>query len=154
MIANVCGCSNDALDIKIKYHSKDINDVAKIRVGDWIDLRSAEYVEMKMFDFKFISLGISMEIPEGYEMLLAPRGSTFKNFGIIQPNSPGVIDNSYCGDDDIIKMPALAMRDTIININDRICQFRLLPNQKTLNFIVVDSLSNSNRGGFGSSGKN
>ena len=149
-----CNCFDDVLDIDIKYHSDDIDKIGKIAVGDWIDLRAAERVEMKMFDFKFISLGISMRLPEGYEVLIAPRGSTFKQFGIIQTNSPGVVDNSYSGNDDIYKLPALALRDTVIEVNDRICQFRLLPNQKELRFNIVGTLGTENRGGFGSTGKN
>ena len=149
-----CNCSGDVLDIDIKYHSDKIDKIGKIAIGDWIDLRAAERVEMKMFDFKFISLGISMRLPEGYEVLIAPRGSTFKQFGIIQTNSPGVVDNSYSGNDDIYKLPALALRDTVIEVNDRICQFRLMPNQKELHFNIVDTLGIENRGGFGSTGKN
>ena len=149
----MCDCVKE-FDMKIKYHNTDLIKIEKIDIGDWIDLRAAEPVVMSAGDFKLISLGISVQVPEGYEMWIAPRSSTFKNFGIIQTNSIGVIDNSYCGDGDIIKMPALAIRDTVINPNDRICQFRLLPNQKALNFIEVTTLGNADRGGLGSTGKN
>lgn len=140
--------------IKIKYHSDKIEKLRYIDgKSDWIDLRAAENVKMNKGDFRYIDLGISVKLPEGYEMIIAPRSSTFKNFGIIQPNSPGVIDCSYCGDDDIIKMPALAMRDTEIHINDRICQFRIQKNQPSIEFQKVDTLGNESRGGFGSTGK-
>jgi dUTP pyrophosphatase len=148
---NGCGCVKE-LDMKIKYHSLGLIRVEKISIGDWIDLRTVEDVEMKVGDFKLISLGISVEVPKGYEMWLVPRSSTFKNFGIIQTNGIGIIDESYCGDGDIIKMAALAMRDTKISTDSRICQFRLMPKQLPINFITVDTLGNEDRGGFGSTG--
>lgn len=123
-----------------------------IKGGDWIDLRAAERVVMRTGDFRLISFGISMALPDGYEAHIAPRSSTFKNFGILFTNSVGVIDNSYNGDDDIWRIPALAMRDTIIEKGDRIAQFRLVKKQNPIIFNEVDNLGNSNRGGFGSTG--
>ncbi len=149
-----CGCSHGPLDMKVKYHSKDITKVQNINIGDWTDLRCAEELDLKAGDFRFINLGISVEVPAGYEMHIAPRGSTFKNFGIIQVNSVGVLDESYSGDGDIVKMPALAMRDTKISIDDRICQCRLVLKQPNVNWVEVDSLENEDRGGFGSTGVN
>ena len=106
--------------IRIIYHSKEIEKLTYIDgKSDWIDLRAAENVTLKKGEFKLINLGISMELPKGYEAVIVPRSSTYKNFGIIQTNHMGVIDESYCGDDDIYYMPALAMRDTEIHINDR-----------------------------------
>lgn len=144
------------MEIKIKYHSNEIEHLKNIEgnKSDWIDLRSAENVELKAGEFRLINLGVSMQIPEGYEAHIVPRSSTFKNFGIIQTNSVGIIDNSYSGDNDIWLMPVLAMRDTKININDRICQFRLFKNQENVLFDEVMFLEGPNRGGFGSTGKN
>ena len=140
--------------IQIKYHS---NEIEKLRYidgkSDWIDLRAAEEVHMKKGDFAFISLGISVKLPEGYEMIVAPRSSTYKNFGILQANSIGIVDETYCGDDDIVKMPALADRDTVIHVNDRICQFRILEHQPHILFEEVEHMSDKSRGGFGSTGK-
>ena len=138
--------------IKIVYHNDDIEKLSKIENGDWIDLRAAEAVEMKTGDFKLISLGVSMQLPDGYEAHIVPRSSTFKNFGIIQTNSMGVIDNSYSGTNDIWKFPALAMRDTIIHEGDRICQFRIMPKQPEIKFVEVEELNDTDRGGFGSTG--
>jgi len=140
------------MNIKIKYHNKNINKIHAIEGGDWIDLRAAETVELKAGDFKLISLGISMQLPEGYEANVVPRSSTFKNYGILQTNSMGVLDNSYCGDGDIWKFPAYATRDTVIHENDRICQFRVNKIQPKLDMVEVDKLGGSNRGGFGSTG--
>lgn len=140
--------------IKIKYHDNEIDKIKEIAVGDWIDLRTAETVAMNTGDFKLISLGVSMKLPEGYEAHVVPRSSTFKKWGVLQTNSMGVIDNSYSGTNDIWRFPALAMRDTIINKNDRICQFRIMKRQPTIEFEEVDILDSVDRGGFGSTGAN
>lgn len=121
--------------------------------GDWVDLAAAETVEMKLGEYKLISLGVSMKLPQGYEAHLASRSSTFKTWGILMANGVGVIDNSYCGDDDIWKFPALAMRDTIIQKGFRIAQFRIVPKQPLITFIPVKCLGEENRGGFGSTGR-
>ena len=139
------------MKIKIKYHS-DIQPLEKTDKGDWIDLRTAEDVELKAGEFKIISLGVSMELPDGYEAVVIPRSSTFKNWGIIQTNHFGLIDNSYCGDNDIWMFPALATRDVFIEKNSRICQFRIQKKMPPIEFMVVESLNNGNRGGFGSTG--
>ena len=139
--------------IKIKYFTDKIEKLTYIDgKSDWIDLRAAESVDMKAGEFRLIPLGVAMELPAGYEAHIVPRSSTFKNFGIIQTNHQGVIDCSYCGDNDQWFMPAYALRDTHIEINDRICQFRIMENQPALVFDEVDSLSGQDRGGFGSTG--
>lgn len=140
--------------IKIKYHTDEIDKIKEIAVGDWIDLRAAETVAMNKGDFKLISLGISMKLPEGYEAHVVPRSSTFKKWGVLQTNSTGIIDNSYSGTNDIWRFPALAMRDTVINKNDRICQFRIVKRQPTVEFEEVYTLDSVDRGGFGSTGAN
>ncbi len=143
------------MDIKIKYHVNDLQPLEYIDgKSDWIDLRAAEDVTIKAGEFKLISLGISMQLPKGYEAHIVPRSSTFKNFGIIQTNSMGVIDCSYCGDGDIWFFPAFALRDTEIKKNDRICQFRIVANQPSIEFESVKKLESENRGGHGSTGKN
>ena len=143
------------MKLKIKYLSKEIDKLKFIDgKSDWIDLRSAERVELKSGEYRLIRLGVAIELPKGYEALVVPRSSTFKNFGILQTNSIGVIDESYCGDNDEWKYPALAMRDTVININDRICQFRIIKHQDFFEFEEVDKLNGIDRGGFGSTGKN
>lgn len=139
--------------IKIKYLSNEIDKLKYIDgKSDWIDLRAAENVTLKKGEFKLISLGVAMELPEGYEAHIVPRSSTFIKFGIIQTNHLGVIDETYCGNEDIWKYPVLAMRDTEISINDRICQFRIVKNQPTIEFHEVEDLGNEERGGFGSTG--
>ncbi len=139
--------------IKIMYHSDAIEKLRYIDgKSDWIDLRAAEDVVLKKGDFKLISLGISMKLPDGYEAHICPRSSTYKNFGLIQANHMGIVDQSYCGSNDIWRFPALAMRDTEIHVNDRICQFRIMKNQPQINFMEVDQLEGEDRGGFGSTG--
>ena len=137
--------------IEIKYFSDEIEKLRYIDgKSDWIDLRASEDVVLKKGEFKLIPLGIAMKLPEGYEAHVVPRSRTFKNFGIIQTNSFGVIDNSYCGDDDMWHFPVYALRDTKIHANDRICQFRIAKNQPVIEFDKVEHLESGNRGGFGS----
>lgn len=140
------------MQIKIKYFSKDIDKLDKIEKGDWIDLRAAEDVYLKAGEFKLIPLGIGMILPQGYEAHIVPRSSTYKKFGIIQANHMGVIDNSYSGDEDEWKFTAYALRDTHIEINERICQFRIMEKQPDIEFEEVEHLNNISRGGFGSTG--
>ncbi len=139
------------MNIQIKYHS-DIIPLEKTDKGDWIDLRLSETVEMKAGEFKILPLGVSMKLPEGYEAVVIPRSSTFKTWGILQTNHFGLIDNSYCGDNDIWRFPALATRDVVIEKNSRICQFRIQKKMENIEFTTVEHLSDECRGGFGSSG--
>ncbi|MDY2588907.1 MAG: dUTP diphosphatase [Agathobacter sp.] len=141
--------------IKIKYFSDEIERLDYIDgKSDWIDMRASEEVTLKAGEFKLIPLGVAMQLPKGYEAHLVPRSSTFKTWGIIQTNSMGVVDCSYCGDNDMWRMPVYATRDTQIHINDRIAQFRIVKNQPQIDFVEVESLGNDDRGGFGSTGKN
>lgn len=141
--------------VKVKYLSSEIEKLKYIDgKSDWVDLRAAENVVMKAGEFKLIKLGVAIELPKGYEAIIAPRSSTFKNFGIIQTNHIGVVDETYCGDNDEWMMPTLAMRDTEIHVNNRICQFRIVEHQPKLEFEAVESLGNKDRGGVGSTGKN
>ena len=141
------------LDIKIKYFD-DIIPIEQIAIGDWIDLRSAETVYLKKFDYKLISLGVCMELPKGYHAIIAPRSSTFSKWGIIQANSIGIIDESFCGDNDLWGMLVIALRDTLINKNDRICQFTIVKKTEPIDFTRVARLGNNDRGGWGSTGRN
>ena len=141
------------MDIKVKMTEDGIQKFEFIdKKSNWIDLRSAQDMEFKQGEFKLIPLGFSMQLPEGYEANILPRSSTFKNFGIIQTNGMGVIDSSYCGDEDYWFFPALAMRDTSVKKGDRICQFRIVESMQSAQFIQVDVLGNQNRGGHGSKG--
>ena len=118
--------------ITIKYHVEGLEPVKQAHDSEWCDLRSAETIELKKGDFKLIDLGVSIALPEDYEAILAPRSSTFKNWGIIQTNGIGVVDYLYRGNEDRWRMPVYATRDTIINKNDRICQFKIQKCQPTL----------------------
>ena len=138
--------------ITILYHKKQISRIEKISKGDWIDLRLAETVTLKKGEYQLLSLGVSIKLPKGYEALVAPRSSTFKNYGIIMANSIGIIDETYCGTNDIWRFPALATRDITIPADTRIAQFRIIKHQPKIEFIIADKLSNSNRGGIGSTG--
>lgn len=141
------------LDIKIKY-VLDIKPIEVSDTGDWIDLRAGKDVELEEFQYAQIPLGVCMQIPKGYTAIIAPRSSTFKKWGIIQVNSIGVIDESYCGDSDEWCMPVYATKDVHINEGDRVCQFRIMEHQPKIVFSEVENLGEESRGGFGSTGKN
>lgn len=138
--------------IKIKY-MRGVQKVERFNVGDWIDLRAAEDIEMKAGEFKLIPLGVAMELPSGYEALVAPRSSTFKKMNILLANSIGIIDESYKGDNDEWHFPAYATKDTVIRKNERICQFRIIQHQPLIHLLEVDHLGNADRGGIGSTGR-
>lgn len=140
------------MDIKIKYFD-DAKKIEKINIGDWIDLTARETVELAAGNYYEIPLGVAMKLPAGYEAHIAPRSSTFKKWGILQTNSVAVIDNSYCGNDDEWKFPAIALRRTTIYAGDRICQFRIVKNMPEITFKEVDKLYDKNRGGYGTTGR-
>lgn len=140
--------------IRIQYLNDQVERLRYIDgKSDWIDLRAAEEVTLKKGEFAMIHLGVAMKLPTGYEAHIVPRSSTFKNFGVIQTNHMGVIDESYCGPGDWWRMPVYAVRDTVIHVNDRICQFRLMRHQPEIEF-MEGTLTGEDRGGFGITGKN
>lgn len=140
-------------NIKIKYFTDEIERLRYIDgKSDWIDLRAAKEVELKAGEFKLIPLGIAMELPAGYEAHVVPRSSTYRNYGIIQTNSMGIIDETYCGENDQWFFPAYALRDTVIHVNDRICQFRITEHQPAICFEEVNCMEHEDRGGHGSTG--
>lgn len=162
----MCECFNDSankninkidnkINIDIMYHNPDLIPINLLEKGDWIDLRAAKEYKLFSGEFYLIDLGISIKLPEGYEAHIVPRSSSFKNWGIIQTNGIGIIDNSYCGEDDVWMMPVLATKGADIHVNDRVCQFRIvkkMPNNISIN--TVEHLDTQNRGGFGSTGTN
>jgi dUTP pyrophosphatase len=140
-------------EIKIKYLNDSIEPLRYIDgKSDWIDLRAAQEVEFKTGEYKLIPLGVAMCLPKGYEAHVVPRSSTFKNYGLMQTNHMGVIDSSYCGDNDWWYVPMYATRDVTVHAGDRICQFRIMENQPKIDFIQVEHLDGEDRGGFGSTG--
>ena len=142
------------MNIRIKYFTEEIEKLRYVDgKSDWIDLRAAKEVALKKGEFALIPLGVAMELPAGYEAHVASRSSTFKNFGIIQTNSMGIIDETYCGDNDQWFFPAYALRDTVIHVDDRICQFRVMEHQPALTFEETKTLGHEDRGGHGSTGK-
>lgn len=142
--------ANSALEIEIKYLPGAAH-LEQIEVGDWIDLFCYEDTTLKAGERTYISQGVCMKLPAGYEAIVAPRSSTFKRYGILQTNSIGVIDSTYCGNDDVWMLPAYATKDITIPAGTRICQFRIQPIQPKIQFVEVDKLGES-RGGLGSTG--
>lgn len=143
--------SNEII-IKIKYKNGDMNNITQLEQGDWIDLHTSEEVFIKAGEYFQIPLGVCMELPKGYEAIVAPRSSTFKKYGLLQCNSIGIIDESYCGDCDEWKMPVFATRDVVLLPNTRIAQFRVIEHQPKIKFNIVEKLGNQSRDGFGSTG--
>lgn len=140
------------MEIQIKY-IRGVEEIEKIKQGDWIDLRCAEDIELKKGEFMLIPLGVIMRLPDGYEAIVAPRSSTFKKYGLIMTNSIGVIDEEYSGEADEWRFPAYATRDIRIEKNTRICQFRIIEHQPMIEFKKVDAMDKVSRGGFGSTGE-
>lgn len=171
------------MKLKVKYKMlADIIEPEIVDNGDWIDLRSAEDVELNgplvarakkdelrkvHFDAYLLKLGVAMQLPKGFEAVVNPRSSIFMKYGVILANSQGVIDNSYCGDDDEWKANIIPMvADVKIRRDERLFQFRIQPSQKAtmwqklkwlfsngVKLVRVDELNNPNRGGHGTSGK-
>ena len=142
-------------EIKVKYFVDGIDELCYVAgKSDWIDLHAAEDVDMKAGEFRLIPLGVAIELPEGYEAHVVPRSSTFKTWGLLQTNSMGVIDESYCGDNDEWKLPVYATRDTVVEFGDRVCQFRIMAHQPAIRFEERPHLEGADRGGFGSTGTN
>lgn len=155
MNVNQYNKENGVEKITIKYLNDEVKRLEYIDgKSDWIDLRAAEKVELKRGEFKLVHLGVAMQLPQGYEAHIVPRSSTYKNFGIIQTNHQGVVDYTYRGENDWWFMPVYALRDTVIEANDRICQFRIMENQPKLVFEEKTFSAAEDRGGFGSTGKN
>lgn len=141
-------------NIQIKYFTDKIDKLTYIDgKSDWIDLRAAKEMEIKAGEYALIPLGVAMKLPEGYEAHIVPRSSTYKNYGLIQTNHMGVVDESYSGDNDQWHMPVYALRDTVIHVNDRVCQFRIMEHQPKIIFDEVEVLEGPDRGGFGTTGK-
>lgn len=142
------------LDLFVKYTVDDPDFIIeKNAKGDWIDLRAAKEIVLKAGQRVDIPLGVAMKLPDGYEARLLPRSSTCRKINIWMENSEGVIDQSFCGDNDEWGFRAYAVEDTIIPYGARIAQFRIVENQPDLNIVTVKKLSDVSRGAFGSTGQ-
>lgn len=144
----------ERIEAYIKYHDSELLPVEAQHKTEWFDARCAEDVTMNKGEYRLLSLGVTIKIPDGWEIIIAPRSSTYKQFGVILANSIGVIDNAYGNDEaDILRFPAIAMRDTHIRKNDRICQFRFQRVQPKVSLLEVNHIRGVARGGVGSTGR-
>ena len=143
------------MEVSIINHSKHALPQYATALSAGMDLRANldGPVTLKPMERRLIPTGLYIALPEGYEALVVPRSSTPKKFGVICANSMGIIDNSYSGNTDEWKFPAIAIRDTAIRKGDRICQFRIIKNQPPIIFEEVEQLNEKSRGGFGSTGR-
>lgn len=138
------------MKIIVKYH----NGAGKLEChGAWIDLSASEDIDLHKGEVKIIPLGVSMKLPEGCEGILAPRSSTCLKHGILMANSIGIIENEYCGNDDVWGFAAYAIRDTHIEKGTRIAQFRVLRSMSDVQIIQIDDMNCASRGGYGSTGE-
>lgn len=140
----------EKLTVRINTHGNPLPECH----GEWIDLRTAQDAYLQPLEYKRIPLGVSMELPAGYYALVAPRSSTCEKYGVIMGNSLGIIENEYCGDNDIWGFPAVAIKETFIPKGTRLCQFQLIKKAPMVEFDPVESMGNSGRGGWGSTGEN
>lgn len=137
----------------IRYTDKNIKKLEQLDKGDWIDLPVHTDYTYKKGDTVTVSFEFAINLPEGMEAHILPRSSTFQNYGLLLTNSMGVIDNSYCGNNDIWKAKFYATKDGKINAGERVAQFRLMNNQHRVMWLEVDDLGTEDRGGYGSTGK-
>lgn len=144
------------MKLRVKFFDPTLypNGLRKIdgKKSDWIDLRARKDIVLEKGAYALIPLGVAIQLPEGYEAIIAPRSSTYKHFQVIQSNSIGVVDESYCGDNDEWGLPVIALHETEIKKGERICQFRIIEHQPDFEIEEVDVLGNEDRGGFGSTG--
>ncbi len=157
------------MDIKIKYFegAKELEINPK---GNMIDVYSNENIFIPQFEMELVRLGFAMELPKGKIAKLHPRSSTFKTWGCMLANSVGIIDETYCGDNDEWLAPLVCINPkdevsvpvdefyskkqygTFIRKGDKICQFEITDAMEMPTFIKVDTLGNKDRQGIGSTG--
>ena len=162
----VISAEEPTLQAEIKY-LEGARELTKISKGDLIDLYAYEDVFVPYMGQTLISLGFSLKLPKGYMAKLYPRSSTFKTWGLIQTNHVGIIDNSYCGNNDIYMYPVqctmakqiekvminghkVTISGTWVKKGDKICQMEVCEVPPTIEFNKVDDLQTEDRGGFGS----
>ena len=140
--------------IKIKYHTDEIEKLRYIDgKSDWIDLRAAEDVELKAGEFKLISLGVSMELPDGTFGAIFARSGLATKSGLRPANCVGCCDSDYRGEY-IVALHNDTDIPRVVEDGERIAQLVVMP-YIPVNFEEVDELSDTERGdkGFGSTGK-
>lgn len=157
-------------NIRVKYQDSELGELTQAHGTDWVDLRVSvltsvdfdkklnqddrffQFVNLRKGDEVKIYFGVAMQLPANHEAIIKPRGSLFKNHGLIWASS-GVVDEGFCGDEDEWFGVFYATRSTTMQKNERICQFRIQEKQPALRFTKVAELGNANRGGHGSTGK-
>ena len=160
---------SDSMNIKIKY----FEGAKKLEInpkGNLIDVYSREDIFIPQFDMRLVHLGFAMELPKGKIAKLYPRSSTFKTWGCILANSVGIIDETYCGDNDEWLAPLVCIAPknsepvpinelcsetifgTWVRKGDKIAQFEIVDAMEMPTFVEVETLGNKDRHGIGSTG--
>lgn len=142
------------MELIVKYVGDAYGDtgIMQNEGSDWIDLRANQDYHYAKGEEFLLDLGVCIKVPDGYEAHLAPRSSSFRKYHLIQTNGVGVVDGAYSGDEDVWKMPVYAMNNGRVFKGDRICQFRIIEKQPTLDIVTTDVMPTPSRGGFGSTG--
>lgn len=117
-----------------------------------MDVLSAEDVTLQPGMRHAVATGLSMAIPDGYEIQVRPRSGLALKHGISVPNTPGTIDSDYRGELKVI-MINFGTEAFAINRGDRIAQLVLAPVTRAA-WHEVEELDETERGegGFGSTG--
>nr|DAD79386.1 MAG TPA: dUTPase [Podoviridae sp. ctxOS2] len=148
----IFGCEKENI-IKVK---RFMNGVLLPKMGSaaaaGMDFYQPESVVVEPHQTQYVTLGLAMEIPKGYMLMLAPRSSMSKT-PLVIPNSFGVIDADYRGE---IKGIFKNISDNayLIQKGDRLLQGILVP-VGALKLLEVGELTETARGtgGIGSTGK-
>lgn len=114
-----------------------------------LDLATAEAVNMEAGELALIPTGLVVKTPPGHMLMLVPRSSTYRKYGITMPHGVGVIDQDYCGPEDELLLQFLATEECHIPEGTRIAQAVFVPVTK----VALDentALDQLSRGGFGS----
>lgn len=142
------------MKLKIKRFDKSLPlPVHKTAGAVAVDLYSRIDMEIKPKEITYIPMNVAIEIPDGYFILMAPRSSAHK-FGLTSANGVGVFDRDFCGDGDEYGFIAYNFTDHTVNIEKgtRLCQL-LLIKCENFEFEEVETMNNSDRGGFGTTGE-
>jgi len=141
------------ITIKIKREDKTIPLPSYATPGSaGLDLRSIEDTTINPGEWKAISTGLKIELPQNYEAQIRPRSGLALNYGITVLNTPGTIDADYRGE---IKVILINHGKTPFHIKkgDRIAQLVITEIAKPI-IIETETLQDTTRGtnGFGHTG--
>ena len=115
------------------------------------DLLCRESAEIAPHEIALVPANVIVETPPGYMLMLCMRSSTPRKIGLMMAQSVGIIDNDYCGEEEI---QVYNFTDDTVTIErgSRIAQ-AIFVRVATLEWHEVEEMTESSRGGFGSTDK-